>query len=905
MNCHFTSVIRRNPTSQCKGGSGGDAPETRIAGRAWRNAGLGMLVMLGALGSVGSACSQEWTFTTLAGPGGGPGAIDGPVAVARFNQLLGVAVDVAGNVYVADSYNNTIRKITPGGGVTTLAGLAGSKGSVNGTGGAARFNFPRGGAVDSQGNVYVADSNSHTVRKVTTNGVVTTLAGLAGTPGSVNGTGSGARFNYPNGVAVDTAGNVYLADQFNSTIRKITPGGAVTTLAGLAGTTGSDDGTGSGARFNYPSGVAVDSAGNVYVADEFNQTIRKIAAGGVVTTLAGNPTILNLDGYPAGGYADGTGPDAQFNYPVGITVDRDGNVYVADSDNNLIRKITPEGMVTTLAGDPIPHYDPNGNLSPGYADGTGTNAQFHMPIALAVDGTGRLYVADSGNFTIRQVTPEGAVTTLAGQPVLVGSSDGTGYGARFDYPLGVALGNGGDLFVADSYNDTIRRVTPAGKVTTFAGLAGTLGTDDGTGVAARFYYPGAIVPDRTGNLYVADGHNHTIRKVTSEGVVTTFAGAAGVPGSDDGTGVAARFNQPRGMVLDSAGNLFVLDRDNQAIRKVTPAGEVTTFAGTVGIAGSANGTGTAAQFNYPRSLAIDRADNLYVADSDNCTIRKVTAAGVVTTLAGLAGTYGSADGSGSAARFNGPYGITSDGANTLYVADTWNNTIRKLTTSGVVTTLAGRADLDPFGGPLASSADGLGGVARFNNPNGITLDSAGNLYLTDAFDNSIRFGTTNTCPDKPTIDLASGPATQWRQLDTSPQTAAGWQWSVIRRPANSVATFSDPNIRNPTFRPDVADLYVFQLRATNTNGAICIRTLSFTATMPPPPTIVASASGKTNGQFTFMIHSLAGNLVEIQTSTNLTDWTGIGVLNMGPTGTAPYTDSAAGAPRRFYRLRQL
>ncbi|MCX6928289.1 MAG: hypothetical protein NT154_34535, partial [Verrucomicrobia bacterium] len=197
-----------------------------------------------------------------------------------------------------------------------------------------------------------------------------------------------------------------------------------------------------------------------------------------------------------------------------------------------------------------------------------------------------------------------------------------------------------------------------------------------------------------------------------------------------------------------------------------------------------------------------------------------------------------------------------------------------------------------------------GSVARFNNPNGIAVDSAGNLYLTDAWDNSIRFCTTNTCPDKPAIDLASGPATQTRQLDTSPQTATSWQWSIIRRPANSVATFSDPNIRNPTFRPDVADLYIFQLRATNTSGALCIRTLSFTATVPPPPSITAPTPGPAPGQFTFTVHSLAGNLVEIQTSTNLTDWTSLGVLNMGPTGIAPFTDPVADSPRRYYRLRQ-
>jgi hypothetical protein len=323
-----------------------------------------------------------------------------------------------------------------------------------------------------------------------------------------------------------------------------------------------------------------------------------------------------------------------------------------------------------------------------------------------------------------------------------------------------------------------------------------------------------------------------------------------------------------------------------------------------GISGSLNGTGSAARFNTPRGLAIDSADNLYVADSANSTIRKVTPAGVVTTLAGLAGAFGSANGTGSAARFNAPYGIAIDSAGTLYVADTFNNTIRKVTLSGAVTTLAGRLDLDPAGNPLAGSADGVGSAVRFNQPSGVTVDSAGNLYVTDSLNSSIRLGTTNSCPDKPTIDLASGPATQKRQLDTSPQIASAWQWRVIRRPANSVAAFSDPNVRNPTFTPDVADLYVFQLKATSASGAICIRTVSLTATPTPQPSIAVSLMPPDNGQFNFTIQSLAGNAVQIQTSTDLANWTTTSTLT-NLTGTAAFTDPSANSQPRFYRLRQL
>jgi sugar lactone lactonase YvrE len=352
------------------------------------------LVMAGST----RATVQESTFTTLAGPPElGPGSADGPGSLARFRAPRGAAADSAGNVYVADAGNHTIRKVTPGGVVTTLAGLAGSHDSADGTGSAARFDYPYGVAVDSSGNVYVADTYNHTIRKVTPGGVVTTLAGLAGSYGSADGTGSAARFKNPYGVAVDSAGNVYVADTDNCTIRKVTPGGVVTTLAGLGESYGFADGTGSAARFYSPFGVAVGSVGNVYVADSRNHTIRKVTPGGVVTTLAGLAT--------SPGSADGKSSAARFYRPMGVAVASAGTVYVVDTSNSTIRKVTPGGVVTTLAGLA-------GNR--GSADGTGSDARFFCPWGVAVDSAGNVYVADSLNHTIRKVTPSGVVTTLAG-----------------------------------------------------------------------------------------------------------------------------------------------------------------------------------------------------------------------------------------------------------------------------------------------------------------------------------------------------------------------------------------------------------------------------------------------------------------------------------------------------------
>jgi sugar lactone lactonase YvrE len=323
-------------------------------------------------------------------------------------------------------------------------------------------------AVDSAGNVYASDMNNNTIRKVTPAGVVTTVAGLAASHGSADGTRSTARFDYPYGVAVDSAGNAYVADTINNTIRKVTPAGVVTTLAGFAGSSGSADGTGSAARFYNPYSVAVDSAGNVYVADTRNFTIRKVTPSGVVTTLAG------VAGY--GGSADGWGGVARFYCPWGVAVDSAGNVYVADSNNHTIRRITPGRVVSTLAG-----------LAGSYgsADGTGSDARFKNPYGVAVDNAGNVYVADSGNSTIRKVTPDGVVTTLAGLAGSYGSADGTGSAARFKYPDGVAVDSADNVYVADTYNCTIRKVTPGGVVTTLAGVAGSTVSGPAVGGGVR------------------------------------------------------------------------------------------------------------------------------------------------------------------------------------------------------------------------------------------------------------------------------------------------------------------------------------------------------------------------------------------------------------------------------------
>lgn len=340
------------------------------------------------------------------------------------------------------------------------------------------------------GQICTVTNGSGTVHANVTNVVVTCAAMTRNyTTVSTLVSPASSALTYAEGIAADVAGNLYVADMLAHVIRKVTPAGVVTTFAG-SGVAGSADGSGTAASFNYPNAVAVDGSGNVYVADSGNNMIRKISPAGAVTTLAGST---------AQGSADGTGSSARFWGPSGLTVDASGNVYVSDGTNNMIRKITPAGVVTTVAG----------STSSGHADGTGTSATFSFPRGIVMDASGNLLVADSWNTTVRKISPAGVVTTLAGSTT-AGSADGTGTAASFTGPHGLALDASGNVYVADS--DTIRKITPLGEVTTLSGSTSPSASGtDGPVASATYHYLQGITIDSNGVLYAVE--SYAVRKI--------------------------------------------------------------------------------------------------------------------------------------------------------------------------------------------------------------------------------------------------------------------------------------------------------------------------------------------------------------------------------------------------------
>lgn len=636
--------------------------------------------------------------TTLAGSGTA-GFTDLPGISASFRNPNGVAVDSQGNVYVADGDNHRIRRITSDGTVTTLAGndLAGAS---DGTGANASFNTPQGVAVDSSGNVYVADFLTHRIRKIT-NGVVSTIAGNGSTL-FTNGTGTNATFNCPVGIAVDSVGTLYVTELVGNRVRKII-NGVVSTLA---------------ASLSQPHGIAVDLAGIVYVAEQGTHSIRKITPDGTVTTLAGSPGTA--------AFADGNGTNTRFSTPKGIAVDSSGILYVGDSFNHRIRRIATDGTVTTLAGS----GSGQGTSTGAFADGVGTNTNFNSPQGIAVDSQGTVYVGDTTNQRIRKIGSGlvvqiplnmGVVRTFAGGAT-ANYLDATGTNALFNFPRGVAVDFQGNVFVADLLNQRIRRITRLGVVTTVAGN-GTAAFADGNGTNARFSAPFGIAVNSIGHVFVAELGNHRIRRIINT-TVTTLAGNGAA--FADGVGTNARFNNPHAPAVDSQGNVYVADQGNFRIRKISSTGVVTTFAGSA-TSGSTDGTGAGATFSSPQGIAVDSAGFVYVADYGAHRIRKITPNGVVTTLAGT--TQGFQDGTGTNARFNFPRGITVDLEGTVYVADESNHRIRKITPNGVVTT---------FAGSTQGFLDGTGTNTQFNFPVGLTVDSAGVVYVGDRTNYRIR-----------------------------------------------------------------------------------------------------------------------------------------------------------------------
>ena len=670
--------------------------------------------------------------------------VDGPGAVATFQGPHDLAVDAQGTVYLADS--RVVRKITPAGVVSTLAGEAPGRvarhhGSLvrmewenydprDGRGPAARFSRIRAITVTPDGTVFVSDEGAQTIRRVSPQGDVTTLAGQKDVEGHADGPGSRASFNNPAGVVVDAQGNVFVADCYNHTIRKITPAGLVSTYAGLAEESGHADGPRTQARFNRPASLAFAPDGGLYVHDWSSHTIRRISPQGEVTTWGGTPNNVK----------PGKGPGAalRFGYHHSLAIDHTGHLYIIQDPSGIRRIRLRDGAEQPYAGTPEGR---------GHVDAaTPTEARFNFPSAVATGPDGSVYVADLQNHAVRKISPQGVVSTLAGRnpdPRFNNPNDRK----RFSNPSGVAIDQQGNLYVADGGNSVVRRVSPAGEVSTWAGQHSQHGFADGPAGEAKFDAPANVALGPNGVLYVVDAGSSTLRKITPEGAVSTVAGQPGQPGDRNGPARKAQLAQPNTVAVAPDGTLFVTDRQTGAVRRLSPAGQVSTFVkgwrqGYVGPLSNA-----ARLVPEASAVAVGPDGTVYAYQG---ALYKYSPAGRAHLLAGdPTADSGFADGTGKQARFNMPGALLVDAQGNVYVADTGNHLIRRVSPQGEVTTVAGDVHYEnkdrgygPEGAPMdnyfGGYRDGPGAQARFNNPRGLALGPDGAIYVADSGNECIR-----------------------------------------------------------------------------------------------------------------------------------------------------------------------
>jgi sugar lactone lactonase YvrE len=767
--------------------------------------------------------------STLAGSDQNLAETDGTGRTAAFNRPTGMALTGTGDtLIIADYGGHRIRRVTLDGSVTTIAGT-GMPGSTDGPGNVASFNNPYGVTIASDGAIYVSEYGGNRIRKITppaaasllqaSNYTVTTLAGN-GAAGMADGVGSQATFSHPLGLAADgaTPSNLIVLDSGNQLVRRVSLNGEVATIAGKSDAgvpngPGAANGDGTTASFNMPYGiVALQSSapfkGNASYANYFvigdlgNNLVRLLylPVGGSnndphswqVATLAGRGAI---------GSATGSGTVASFNGPQGVGIDATGNIVVVDYLNSLLRKVTsangffvsssgsgtPSSELVQLsnasgylpqtgAGQATPYILVSTVLAAGATTTTTNISQWNFVVPNGVTAFEFVVTveANTGALAPPQVaqnagSPQATTRTLAGSITnQSGQIDGPAIAARFNQPMDVVVDQAGNAYVADFKNNSIRRIDASGTVSTVAGIVGKgAGTGDGLGIVAQFSGPVGITITSDGKtLYVADYNNNKIRMITLTGTVptdpaswtvSTIAGT-GTAGFNDGTGDSATLAAPTGVVLVGS-DLYVTEGNR--IRHLQYRGnisgststatmpvpvavnwQVTLLAGDnnptsppVGLTGSANGTGSAARFYTPFHLTADRQGNLYVADAYNHQIRKVTPDGTVTTIAGSSPGY--ADGQGTAALFKLPEGITIDSAGYLYVSEANNSTVRRISPSGMVMTIAGKPR--PSGTPVGPvNVDGTGDLAQFGTPEGMAIDASGNLFVTDMAGQNIR-----------------------------------------------------------------------------------------------------------------------------------------------------------------------
>ena len=655
----------------------------------------------------------------------------------EISLVDGIAVDKNGNIYIAMRDNNIISRVDTHGNLTRFAGT-GESGFSGDDGKAteAKLKIPAGLTFDKKGNLYIADRNNHRIRKVDTRGIITTVAGngTAGFSGD-GGKATQAQLNLPSGVAVDDKGNIYISDRSNNRVRVVDNKGTITTFAGNGGDRYSgDSGPATKAQLSKPFGLALDKKGNLYIADRENNRVRKVNPQGIITTVAGDGGFF---------FMGDNGPSyrASIAGPTGVVVDKNGILYIADRNNNRIRSVDTQGMIRTVAGTGQQDYNGDSEMA--------RDTNLYLPFGVALDQDGKLLIIDRSHYRIRRIDPRrGSIETVAGNGVKMFAGDGgPATGAKLSFPHGIAVDKKGNVIFSDKGHYRIRRVSPDGIIQTIAGtgIRGNIG-DGLPALKASIYGATSLKLNDKEEMFIISPSSFVsiLRKIDEKGMMRKVLDtvsknylASIAKSKYKGkvqTGELAIITTFSDIAFDHKGNMFISDRLNHQIRKVSAQGKITTIAGTGESAYYGDGgPASEAAFRDPSALVTDKAGNLYIADAANNMIRKIDSKGIITTIAGNGNHKNTGDGGPAlkAGIRNMDY-LAMSPTGELHIVGMNSHIVRKITKDGNIMTVAGTGDQGFFGdgGPATK--------AMLKSPSAITFDSKGNLYISDMGNNRIR-----------------------------------------------------------------------------------------------------------------------------------------------------------------------
>jgi trimeric autotransporter adhesin len=916
----------------------------------------------------------QYSISTVAG--GGPNNL--PALQSSIGFAVGVAQDTAGNLYISDSYSSQVFKVSTAGTLTVVAG----NGTIgySGDGGpatSAQLSMPEGIAVDGSGNIFIADTGNSVIREVVAGtGNIQTVAGNFSLGAGYSGDGgpaTSAQLNDPYGVSVDGAGNIFIADTDNSVIREVATGsGNIQTVAGnfTKGAGFSGDGTAAtNAQLDLPEGVFLDGTGNIFIADTNNSVIRVVNTGSAAVTIAGitipagdiqTVAGTNYDsGFGSACMFTGSGGPATSAYlcePVGVFVDASENIFIADTDNYTIREVGTTGTLTTVAGTPGTFgYSGNGGLA--------TSAVLNYTSAVVVDGAGNIYVADTDNFVVREVTAaNGNIQAFAGNNTLAYSGDGgPATGAALNFPGGVFTDSSGNIYIVDTDSSVIRVVNPGTQTVTVAGVTiqpGDIQTIAGTGIAclvpavggcgdggpptsAELNYPFGIFVDGSGNIFIADTGlpltessairviNPGIAPITIAGVtiqpgtIQTVVGTLGTAGfaGDGGLPTSAQLFNPEDVVVDASGDIYISDSENSAIRVVNSGTQALTIAGVTIQPGSIqtvagtpptacadpsagcgdSGAASSASLNFPGAISLDSAGNIYIADTFNSAIRVVNSGTQPITIAGttiqpadiltVAGTLGRGGYSGDAgapnvALLNTPWGVSVDSLGNIFIADTNNSAIRQVVAvDGTIQTIAGN-------GTAGFSGDGGSATsAALDGPQTVVLSGGGKILIADSQSSRIRqlVSTVSVSVVPASATVALGLTQQFLATVTgASNTNVTWQVNGVTGGNATVGTISTAGLYQAPATAPASAVTVTAISDANgtTSGSATVTIAASGApavsvsTNPPGVTVVytsttqaftASVTGESNTAVTWEVNNVAGGAA----ATGTIDGTGL------------------------------